>query len=249
MRQLTRPTPVLFVIHKFDRRAGPDQLVAGLLERLDRTRWAPSLFMLDFELFDGPSLLEETMPKDVPLRTAPWRRGKGLPAAIRAFQQMRADVQAEVIHSHDMPSHLVSVPLIGRRGPVRLASLHGIVDQTQRQRQWNALGRWLMGRMDHVFLSSDYVRSAVPNIPDQRCTMLLNAIDVSAFSAREPDRLARPFSPDDPLRLICVARVSEEKGHVHLIVTRWSTDAFRNTQVELRSDHIIQYFRALQANH
>lgn len=210
-------TPVLQVIHKFDRRAGPDLLVAELLHKLDRSRWSPSVFMLDFGLFDGPSLLEQTMPDDVPLHIAPWGGGKGLPAAIRAFQKLRARTKAGVIHSHDIPSHLVSLPPLARTGPARVASVHGIVDQTKRQRQWNALMRGLLARVDHTIVSSDYVRQNLPALPDNRVTLLMNAIDVKAITRRSSDPLGRTHSTDDPLRLLCVARLSEEKGHAYLI--------------------------------
>ncbi|MEP6066783.1 MAG: glycosyltransferase family 4 protein [Paracoccaceae bacterium] len=209
--------PIIQVIHKFDRRAGPDLLVAELLHKLDRSRWSPNVFMLDFGLFDGPSLLEQTMPQDVPLHIAPWGGGKGLPAAIRAFQSLRTQTKAQVIHSHDIPSHLVSAPLFARTGPARVASLHGIVDQTKRQRQWNALMRRLLARIDHTIVSSDYVRQNVPTLPDNRVTMLMNAIDVQAITPRDAAPLARAHSTNDPLRLLCVARLSEEKGHAHLI--------------------------------
>ncbi|MGB3555998.1 MAG: glycosyltransferase [Jannaschia sp.] len=217
MRPAGRLTPVIQVIHKFDRRAGPDLLVGEMLRRLDRNRWRPSIFMLDFGLFAGPSLLEEMLPPDVPLTTVPWCGGRGLPGAIRAFRAMLRRSGAQLVHSHDIPSHLVSLPTRARQGPVRIASVHGIVDQTPRQRQWNAVNRRLLRRLDHTIVSSDFVRDALSGLDPGRTTLLLNAIETDAITPRSAAPLARIHTAADPLRIVCVARLSEEKGHRYLI--------------------------------
>ena len=202
--------PVLHVIHKFDRRAGPDVLVAELLARLDRRRWAPSVALIDFALFDGPSLLEQRLPDDVPLHRVPWGGLGGLPRAMRAMRRIHRVTGARLVHSHDIPSHLVSAAA----GGPRVASVHGIVDQTGRQRQWNRINAALLRRADRVIVSSDPVAAALGRAIRGRQEVLLNAIDTDAIAPNPP---RPPRTPGDPLRVICVARLSAEKAHADLI--------------------------------
>lgn len=211
------PRAVLLVINKFDRRSGPDVLVAGLLRRLDRRRWAPSVALIDFGRLEDPCLIEEARPADVAVSLLRWERGRGLPRIAAALARHAADHGAAVVHSHDIPSHLcVSAARLLMRAhrPAFVASVHGIVDQTRRQRIWNRINRVVLPRFDRVIIGSPAMADPFAFLDPARVALVWNAVEMDALAPVGPPA-ERP--PGAALRLVCVGRISAEKGHAVLV--------------------------------
>ena len=207
------PRGVLHLIHKFDRRAGPDALVLGLLRDLDRRHWRPEVLLLDFAHFDAASLIEQAAPADVPVAVLPWRRGRGLPGIVAALRRRIARARIAVVHSHDIPCHLVMrlTRLAGfSRGPATVASVHGHVDGTPRQRLWSRIARASLPGLDHVVIGSPAMRPHLGFLPPERLSLIWNAVEVGHAAAPSAP-------PGGPLRLACLARLSREKGHAVLL--------------------------------
>ncbi len=211
----TAPVPIIHIIHKFDRRAGPDVMLVNQLSRMDRARWLPSLFLIDFERYEGQSELEQALPGDIRTRTVAWRRGRGLPRVVAGLRAMIHETDARLVHSHDIPSHVVAA--FAQNAVRRVASVHGIVDQTTRQHVWNAIARLPLLRADHVVFGSPQIREHFPFVDADRSSVIWNAIDTGHFAHIRRDFKRMRFSARRPLRLVCIARLSEEKGHAHLI--------------------------------
>ncbi len=211
----TEPVSVVQIIHKFDRRAGPDVMLANKLAHVDAAKWRQSLLLIDFERYSGTSLLETAAPDGIDVRTVAWRRGRGLPELVRTLRAMIADSKISIVHSHDIPSHLVAT--FAQAGVSRIASVHGIVDQTFRQHIWNGLNRVLLRRATRVIFGSPQIREQFPFVADDRSDVVWNAIDTTPFASTVRNFDSLRISGDRPLRLVCIARLSEEKGHTYLI--------------------------------
>ena len=207
------PRGVLQVIHKFDRRAGPDLLVAGLLRGMDRAHWRPQVALIDFARIDGPALIEEAAPADVPVHRFAWRRGRGLPAIVAGLVGLMARERIALAHSHDIPSHLalrLARALARAPRPAGVASVHGHVDGTRRQRIWNGIARAALPGFDQVVIGSPAMRPHLGFVPPDRLSLIWNAVEIGP--APRPAPLAA-----GPLRLVCLGRLSAEKGHAVLV--------------------------------
>jgi glycosyltransferase involved in cell wall biosynthesis len=83
------------------------------------------------------------------------------------------------------------------------------------------LDKSLLNRFDKVVAVSDTVKQEIlnRNISSTRVLTIPNGIDVDRFNSRKrPDTLKREFGIDHNCRIIgTVGRLSEEKGHSHLL--------------------------------
>ena len=88
---------------------------------------------------------------------------------------MIRDTGAKLVHSHDIPSHLVSA---FAQAPVsKVASVHGIVDRTLRQRVWNMASRPLLRRAHHVIFGSPQIQEQFPFVGSAKSSLIWNAIE------------------------------------------------------------------------
>ncbi|MGD9648168.1 MAG: glycosyltransferase [Pirellulales bacterium] len=159
-----------------------------------------------------------------------WR----LAAAVRRFRP-------DILHPHDYKTNVLAV-LLARLFRLKVVTtLHGYVTIGGRLDWYYRIDRWAIRRMDHVIVVSDDLLEVVRDIgvPDERVTLIENAIDAGEYRRRIPAPAAkvRLGLSSDRLVIGAVGRLAPEKGFDRLVraVARLASDGW-NVELWIAGD-------------
>ncbi|MEU8245996.1 glycosyltransferase [Nonomuraea sp. NPDC048916] len=144
-------------------------------------------------------------------------RGAGA-GNIRAFARMVGllrRLRPDVLHAFLRHSYLLGAPAARLAGvPVVVAGRRNESRLDPRQSWSLALERVTARITDHVVVNAEALaRDAVSiGVPAAKLTVIYNGLPAAAFDPAEPEHVGTDF----PV-LVCVARLSEEKGHRFLL--------------------------------
>ncbi len=129
--------------------------------------------------------------------------------------------RVRIWHGHDYKSNLLGL-ILNRFWPMRLVTtLHGWVKQTRRTPLYYKIDELCLPRYEAVIsVSPDlYERSRACGVPEERCLLIENGIDIAEYARRRPIAEAKRTlgQPADRLVLGAVGRLSAEKGFDLLI--------------------------------
>ncbi|MBX9789761.1 MAG: glycosyltransferase [Pirellulales bacterium] len=134
-----------------------------------------------------------------------WR----LAAAVRGFRP-------DILHPHDYKTNVLAVLLAKMFRLKVVTTLHGYVTVGGRLDWYYRIDRSAIRRMDHVVVVSDDLLEVVRQIgvPDQRVTLIENAIDAGEYRRRGPVAAAktRLGVPSGRFVIGAVGRLAPEKG-------------------------------------
>lgn len=123
-------------------------------------------------------------------------------------------------HGHDYKSNYVILRVPVKHRVHIVATVHGWVQRTWKTPLYYAVHRWCLRRCAQVVcVSTDLYQECLRTIPENRLTLIDNAIDVEAYTRTESLPAAKTAIGWDTDRLLigAVGRLSPEKGFDLLI--------------------------------
>jgi glycosyltransferase involved in cell wall biosynthesis len=141
---------------------------------------------------------------------------------IRLFGICR-HLGVRIWHGHDYKSNLLGLLLRPFHRMQLVTTVHGWVYETRRTPLYYAVDRRCLPHYQHVIAVSENLAEQVRRlgVPDERCTVLHNAIDERTFSRRtrpaEPSLRSELNVPAGRLIIGAVGRLSPEKAFDNLI--------------------------------
>jgi glycosyltransferase involved in cell wall biosynthesis len=212
-----RPEPinVIYVINSLAS-GGAERFLCDLARHLDPDRFRAQVFCL-YERGQFASVVEAA---NVPVHVLGVKR-RVVPANWVDVWRQLGGVQADIVHTHLHEATWYGLPTAYlRRVPVRVSHLHSS------HWNWPRKLRWL-DRAAETFASTTLVCSTAVEefahaglrYPAHKLEVVPNAIDLDRFRGL-PDRKEARRSLDLPQNcpiLICVASLTEHKGHTYLL--------------------------------
>lgn len=144
-------------------------------------------------------------------------------SVIRTLLDVCRRYNVRVWHGHDYKSNAIGLMLRPFWNMKLISTVHGWVKQTNRTPLYYAVDRWCLPYYHHVICVSDDLVQAIRKlgVPEERCSLILNAIDEKAFARKFPAAQSplRQEHGTPPGRLVigAVGRLSAEKAFNNLI--------------------------------
>lgn len=212
MKSAAMPRRILFLAASMSG-GGAERVFSLLLRRLDRSRFAPALALLDKS---GPFLKDIEALGDVDILDLKVKRARySLPAIAAAVRQMRPDAVVATI-GHMNLALMLAKPLLPRA--TRLIARETVVPsiamaQGRMPRFFQLLYRALYPRFDAVVCQSrDMREDLVDNfgVPPQRAVLLHNPVDMETVS-RQAGAYRPPFDAATK-HVVAMGRLVQRKG-------------------------------------
>lgn len=215
---------------------GPEKTILNSPRFLAGTRWRESALYLHAPGDPGIEILRaRAAERNCPFFTIadPW------PIDFRTLwkcARLCREQDVRIWHGHDYKSNLFGV-LLARWCKLRLfTTVHGWVKYTSRTPLYFAIDRWALKRYEEVVCVSQdlYDECAKLGVPDERLSLVENAIDTDEFRRRAPAAQS-PLRRDMPrgrLLIGAVGRLSDEKGF-HWLIEAVERLALRGVDLEL----------------
>jgi glycosyltransferase involved in cell wall biosynthesis len=197
---------------------GPDRQVLGHLAAVDRSRFKVMVYALSDDHAACP-LVERARALGV---EAFWRPNRGPLdwGALREVTDLLKSSHADLLCAHGDKPHLLGL-IAARRAQVPILGLvRGWTAATTRVKVYDWLDRKLLHRMDAVMAVSEAGRHALLRlgIPSERVAVVHNAVDIRGIQQEAgPSARAELGLPGAEPLVVCVGRLSPEKGHADLI--------------------------------
>ncbi|MBI1336484.1 MAG: glycosyltransferase [Phycisphaera sp.] len=144
-------------------------------------------------------------------------------SVLRTLLSICKYYNVKIWHGHDYKSNLLGLMLRPFWSMKLVTTVHGWVKQTSRTPLYYAVDRWSLPYYHHVICVSDDLVEKVKslNVPEERLTLIHNAIDEKTFARRFPASQSplRQELNTPPGRLVigAVGRLSAEKAFNLLI--------------------------------
>lgn len=200
---------------------GAERLLVDTLRRLDRTRFDPSVCVLSEK---GP-VGGEIEKAGIPLFVLDRMKTKqfDIPLVFKILRLLKKE-RFDILHAHLYHSGLYGrlaarlIPVARR--PKLLLTLHNIYPKRRPRRHW--INRVLSGWTDAVIAVSADVRESIllnDRLDPEKVKVVENGIDIERFKHSMDQKTARQRIglPDAGPLIGCVARLTEQKGHVYLL--------------------------------
>jgi len=170
----------------------------------------------------------------VPVRYLDKRPGCDLRIWPR-LTRVLSDFQPDVVHSHLGILHYVLPPMLRRRPPLAVNTVHSLADKdTLCWSRWSNRLAFRAGTIP-VAVSTAVAASLHAVYGVGECRSVANGIDVSRYSrdsaARKVWRIQEGFDQDDIL-IACVARLKPVKNH-RMLLQAFAADPARHRRVKL----------------
>lgn len=136
---------------------------------------------------------------------------------IRQLRRVCDEHDIRIWHGHDYKANFMG-RLLRKLHPMRLVSeVQGWVTESPRMSLYTWVDKKSIGRYDHVItVSADLFEQCLAlGIPEERLTLMENAVDVSEFADTDFTRTTK--APSDRIVLGAAGRLSPEKGFSLLI--------------------------------
>ncbi len=215
-----KPIRVLHLISKYAKISGPEQLVLSLATKCNAQKYKSHVALIDLGQYKEKSLIEREFTSSSHLQFIPWSKHRLWTDGISTLKQLILEKEIQIIHSHDIPSNLLTILATLNNKIIRISSRHGYLRKPFRFRLISLLDDMLVLFFNRIIVGSEWViRNNLRHVPTNRLAVIPNAITLS------PDqqhcdvaelRESLHVTPSD-LILTTIGRLSSEKGHEVLL--------------------------------
>ena len=126
-----------------------------------------------------------------------------------------------IIHTHGYKSNLYALAASMGKSLPRVATCHNWLGDDPKMKFYARLDKFFLNQFDRVIAVSDSVKQEIlnQNISANKVLTICNGIDTNRFNApKKVESAGREFGIDKGCKVIgTVGRLSEEKGHIHLL--------------------------------
>jgi glycosyltransferase involved in cell wall biosynthesis len=215
-----QPINVLYLVRTWAF-GGSHTIVLSLLEHMPQERFNIHCVPYDAHSSGDVEFIEQAAARNIPIDDAriPWRSNRDWFRARRTVSKLIHEYNIDLIHTHDPHSNML-VGLGRNRWPVPvIASAYGWWDGAMgRRRLHQRIERDIaLPNFDRVITVSEDMSDRIRegNTPTERIRIVHTGL---ADQPPTPSTLRAEFNIDDEAIVIgTIGRVSEEKGHRHLI--------------------------------
>jgi glycosyltransferase involved in cell wall biosynthesis len=199
-------------IQKVTAIAGSERHLLTLIPRLDRTRFATTMLVLEEPSRPADGFASEMAGAGVRVLRQPIRHDVDFTCWRQLRRRLAAD-RADIVHTHLIHADLygLSAAATLRPRPVTVSSKHGY-DNYERTSAFYQLSGWLNPAVDAVVTISDALQqkvAAAEGLPIAKMQTVHYGLDVGPANARHGSA--------DRLRLVTVGRLVPVKGFEYLI--------------------------------
>lgn len=141
------------------------------------------------------------------------------PSIIAQLDRLLAELKPDIVQTHNVKSHFLMRYSGLSKKYCWLAFHHGYTTPDFKMRLYNALDRWSFRGARHVVTVCGKFRDDVAGfgVPRERITVRHNSVKPFVSPAPEVvESLRRQWPADVPV-LVCIGRLSSEKGHADLL--------------------------------
>jgi len=202
---------------------GPDKTILLSASHLaDTNYWLAAAYMHPPDDAGYAAIEQKARDYGSPLISVP-DRGALDRSVLREMLAICRRYKVRIWHGHDYKSNLLGLTLRPFHAMKLVSTVHGWVKHTTRTPLYYTVDRWCLPYYHHVISVSDDLHERVKELglPDERCTMVQNAIDERQFSrhypASESPLRQQHGTPKGRLVIGAVGRLSPEKAFNHLI--------------------------------
>lgn len=138
---------------------------------------------------------------------------------VQSLRDLLRQERPDILETHGVKAHAVAALAIDRSATAWIAFHHGYTATDAKQRLYNQFDRWTLRRASlvvtvcHAFVGRLFAAGADP----ARVRVVHNSVDVSAVALRGmrgvPDPGLVSSTAGGERRIVCVGRLSYEKGH------------------------------------
>jgi glycosyltransferase involved in cell wall biosynthesis len=203
---------IAFVITELDV-GGAERCLVNLATRLDRERFAPTVYSLaPRPSGDMESLVLSLEEANIPSRFVGVSSFWQFASAIRKLRELLADQQPHLVQTFLFHANIVGTLAARLPGRPRIVNGIRVADPSRWRQRWE---RWINRRVDKVVCVSQSVAEFCERqvrLPAGKLLVIPNGIDVGAYPAAPARDLADLGLPDDRRAVVYVGRLHEQKG-------------------------------------
>ncbi len=216
---------VLFMISSM-RGGGSERQTGLLLKHLDRTQFAPELYVTE-----RAGDLFSSLPDDVPIHSfqdaattgGVYFPGRVLRQQVAYVRDLIAHRRIDVIYDRTFHMTMIAGPAARAVGVPRVSTIVSPPDRAvplvEKKFVWlkrRRLAKAYRGSKAVVAVSKQAAASAESyyGLPDESIHVIPNPVDLQQL---KQDAASEPFQKDDRLTIVCVGRMTPEKGHHDLV--------------------------------
>jgi glycosyltransferase involved in cell wall biosynthesis len=199
---------------------GADNMLIELSKGLRHTTFSPIIGV--FKNLHNPHLevVKEAKRHNFPVEIFPCKGRLDL-RAILSIRRFLEGQKFDIIHTHGYKSNLYALAAsFGKKVP-RVTTCHNWLGDAPKMRFYARLDKFFLNRFDRLIAVSDSLRQEIlkQNISPQKVLTIYNGVGIDRFNTqKKPDNIRTEFGIDEGCKIIgTVGRLSEEKGHIHLL--------------------------------
>jgi len=199
---------------------GADNMLIELSKELRHTIFSPIIGV--FKNLHNPHLevAEEAKRYSFPVEIFPCNGRLDLKTLL-LIRRFLEEQKIDIIHTHGYKSNLYALAASFGKKVSRVATCHNWLGDDPRMKFYERLDKSFLNRFDRVIAVSDSVKQEIlnHNISPKKVLTIYNGINIDRFDNQEKaDSIRRKFGIDESGKVIgTVGRLSEEKGHIHLL--------------------------------
>jgi len=199
---------------------GADNVLIELSKELQHTDFSPIIGV--FENAQNPHLevAEEAKREGFPVTIFPCN-GRLDFRTILLIRRFLEQQQINIIHTHGYKSNLYALAASLSKKASLVTTCHNWLGDDPKMRFYARLDKFFLSRFDRIIAVSDSVKQDIlnHNISPKKVLAIHNGIEIDRFDNKENENgLRRGLGIDENCKVIgTVGRLSEEKGHIHLL--------------------------------
>jgi len=199
---------------------GADNVLIELSKQMRQTAFSPTIGVFKNLKIPHLEVAEVARRYDFPVEIFPCKGKLDIRTILSIRNFLRAQ-KIDIAHSHGYKSNFYALAASTGNKVSLIATCHNWLGQDRKMKLYARLDKSFLNRFDKVVAVSDSVEKEIlkHNISPAKVLVIQNGIDLGRFnSGRKTDTLRRELGIDPKCNIVgTVGRLSEEKGHTHLL--------------------------------